>query len=483
MPTLPRAAGEPSRLAVPAVSFAKLQITVVDALGAALPGIVVLAVHESGTTVKGITGGAGLAELICPPGASDVSANRQGDDPLHGQELVPMQLLPGDVASRTITLADATTSLQVVVTDDLGAVLSGVKLTARGPSASRRDGRQATDAQGAARWHPVAAGAWSVRVESGPDAVDWRAAEPLRVTVTAGEQCSVRLVLARTGAIVLDPRSQAGMKELGELHLMGLHLLESRRAPWSSDEIVWHVPAGDYVVTARWLADSRRWSPSVPVSVAAAERREVFLQVQQAGLQLAGIVLDQQGAAVKGVGMRASVRGHMGGGDRLEQARGTLAVKEVVSDAEGRWSIDGLPRGITALVVDTTRTPERYLARYESADRSPYPIEIPDPAREVTVRVSKGVHVRGVAQIPADRADSGRRDEVEVSALRPDGSVAWSRDVPLTDTGSFDLPNVGAGSYTLVLHDDLDWTCEPQLLVIEESAVEGSDVTVSVGDG
>lgn len=395
------------------------------------------------------------------------------------------------------------------VTDELGAPVPGVSVTATPVGSWAAAGYGRTDANGVYRVAGLAEGSYTLEFrpspESGPVAGEWyddatsrTAATP--VTVTGGGAASgIDAVLAPAGSIAGVVTDTAGTPapyaNVGVYRATAGDFPEwvaSMTTDGSGAYRIGGLAVGEYKVQfstmgdllSEWYDDAADAASATVVPVAGGATTTVDGELA-IGAVLTGVVTDEAGAPVSDVTVMARPVGGGAGG------------YGAMTGADGSYRLPGLPAGDYRVEFDTSVTAASLVGEWwDDATTEAY---------ASVVSVTEGQVVDGISARLADGAElSGVVSDglgapmMNVQVVLRDAAGRWVRYTHTGPDGAYSIRGVDAGSYRLSYSAQMDhgsttlkewWNNAPDFSSADEVSVApatdiaGLDVVLSVGDG
>lgn len=487
-PSLPAPASTPSVTPVVPTGelVPELALLLRDEEGVALGGVRVGTWHEASNRVDvGETDADGRATLTYVAEGDWVQANWDAELPGFGRIMTGAPAPSGGPVPMELVLPHASARVVARVVDDIGRPVEHVVLDASGPPGALKYDRRTTGPEGEASWGDAVAGTWSVRVVSVPSALVHEK-DVTKVDVSRGRTTVLSVPLVRKGRVVVTRDQTDALEGLGTVHLIsearGFRGIPGR----GSGDLVFLVPAGEYVLRVDMSGDTPVWIEPLLVRVGIGETVTPRLDARASDRAARGWVLDESGRPVADVGVSAVVREHMQIRSQQEIAMSMLAHKATSSGKDGGWRLAGLPEGTTFVYVDTKRAAARHLADYVASDGTRTYEIVDGLSRDITLTVRLGVVLRFDLGPEWNKRIAAARGHarLEVQRVPPDPS-AWvltSRVRHVVD-GAAILEHQGAGAYRARLVDEDGDASVWQPFVVDEPVVEGGtlDVTLRFG--
>ncbi|MGN6220018.1 MAG: carboxypeptidase regulatory-like domain-containing protein [Microbacterium sp.] len=395
------------------------------------------------------------------------------------------------------------------VTDELGAPVPGVSVTATPVGSWASAGYARSDANGVYRLVGLAEGSYTIEFrptpDSGPVAGEWyddaasrTAATP--VTVTGGGAASgIDAVLAPAGSIAGVVTDTAGTP--APYTYVGVYRATAGGFPeWvtsmSTDGTgayrVDGLAVGEYKVQfstmgdllGEWYDDASDAGSATVVPVTGGSTTTVNGELA-IGAVLTGIVTDDAGAPVSDVTVMARPVGGSGGG------------YGAMTGADGTYRLPGLPSGDYRVEFDTSATAASVVGEWWN--------DVKTEADASVVSVTEGAVVDGISAQLADGAElSGVVSDglgapmTDVQVVLRDAAGHWVRYTHTGPDGSYVIRGVDAGSYRLSYSAQVgqgsttlqewwnnapDFSSSDEVSVAPATDIAGLDVVLSVDDG
>ncbi len=430
----------------------------------------------SGSRLHGVTDARGNATLRLRPGKFKLFAGARTDRRLGADGFAPADVAPGTSRDATIVLDPHDATLLVIVEDDSGARIPDVRVVAT----SGLNRFATTDAAGEARLNEMAAGPAAVRIDpehSRAPGLALRGDIAYGTTdLETGKEGTLTIRLHRTGAIELTPSmpiddgvvARAIVQfAAGDAHgdhavrLSGSTPLRAREVVLDNDGVrVEDLVPGTYSVSCTFPPDAPQWSRvDVSVTVDSGRTTSAVVPIARGVHRVSGIAVDDAGAVVAGLPIRASFT--------IADELGDAVVKSATTDAFGRFTIKGLPRAPLALQPDIFAVQDRELAFIGGASGGV--LELDGPREDVVVHVPRGYRIRGRVVCADTRAaaPNGTRVTIrEISARESSYQDAATVDARDGGACTFEFRRLRAGTYVLAALN---------------ARTPGPDVTITVG--